>query len=214
MNPSYRLDKLNRVARRRIARLRTVVSPMGLPATPEQDRAMSWAMIEADNLWAGFLRAYYLSTTGHAVTLSGHKIVLSTRSFPNFQAALRYAVLQKDPKFRRPFITRRDEPAWHDTRNLHKLLRNLGASNLAVIQKGLAYKTNFYDLLHTIRNFYAHRCDDTSRKASNVGIKLGLSAMANLHATEIMCSKLSKRPQNVATDWLDDIGNVIDLLCS
>jgi hypothetical protein len=78
----------------------------------------------------------------------------------------------------------------------------------------LAYKTNFYMLLPTIRNFYAHRCDDTFRRAGNVGIRLGLSATPNLHATEIMCSRLPKRPQNVATDWLDDIGNIIDLLCA
>jgi len=78
----------------------------------------------------------------------------------------------------------------------------------------LAYRTDFYNLLPTIRNFYAHRCDETFRKAGNVGIRLGLSAVPNLHATEIMCSKLSKRPHNIATDWLDDIGNVIDILCA
>lgn len=214
MNPSYRLDKLNAVARRRVAKLRVLVSPMSLPATPEQDRTMSWAMIEADNIWASFLRAYYLSATGQASTASGHRIVLSKPQFLNFDAALRYAILQKNPKFRKPVVTRRDEPAWHDTRIFLKLLRSLGASNLSDVQRALAYRTAFYDLLPTIRNFYAHRCEDTFRKAGKVGIKLGLSATPNLHATEIMCSKLAKRPQNVATDWLDDIGNVIDLLCA
>lgn len=190
------------------------MSPLSLPATPEADRDMAWAIIEAANLWAGFLRAFYLSSTGRATTMSGNTISLSAIAFPNFQAALRYAVVQKYPGFGKPTVTRRDEPPWHDTKNFLKLLGKLGASNLADVQKALAYKTAFYDLLPTIRNFYAHRCDETFRKAGNVGIKLGLSAMPTLHATEIMCSKLSKRPQNVATDWLDDIGNVIDLMCS
>ena len=178
---------------------------------------MSWAIIEATNLWAGFLRAYYLSATGKAATRSGHRISLTSATapkFPNFQAALRYAVIQKYHHFGKPTVSRRDEPPWHDTKNFLNLLQKLGASNLASVQKALAYKTAFYDLLPTIRNFYAHRCDETSRKAANVGIKLGLSAMPNLRATQIMCSRLSKRPQNVATDWLDDIGNVIDLMCS
>jgi hypothetical protein len=214
VNPSYRLDKLNTVARRRIARLRLIVSPLSLPATPEADRAIAWAIIEADNLWAGFLRAYYLSATIHARTASGGKIALSSAAFPDLQSALKFAARLKDPKFKKSFVSRRDEPAWHNTTDFLKLLQRIGVSNLPRVQAGLAYGTTFFNHLRTIRNFYAHRCDDTSRKAGGVGIKLGLSATPSLHATQIMCTRLPKRPQNIATDWLDDIGNVIDLLCA
>ena len=213
MNPSYRLDKLNAAARRRIARLRLVVRPLSLPATPEADRALAWAIIEADNLWAGFLRAYYLSATIRAKTVSGGKIALSLASFPDLASALKFAAQLKDPKFKKSTVSRRDEPAWHNTTDFLKLLQRIGASNLPTVQAGLAYGTTFFNHLRTIRNFYAHRCDDTSRKAGSVGIKLGLSATPSLHATQIMCTRLPKRPQNIATDWLDDIGNVIDLLC-
>ena len=214
MNPSHRLDKLNGAARRRIARLRSIVSPLSVPANPEADRAVAWAIIEADNLWAGFLRAYYLSATIHAKTVSGGKIALTSAAFPDLQSALKFAARLKDPKFRKPVVTRRDEPAWHNTADFLKLLQRVGASNLPRVQAGLAYGTTFFNHLRTIRNFYAHRCDDTSRKAGIVGIKLGLSATPSLHATQIMCTRLPKRPQNIATDWLDDIGNVIDLLCA
>ncbi len=213
MNPSYRLEKLNRAARRRIARLRSSVSPLSLPATPEGDRAVAWAIIEADNLWAGFLRAYYLSATIHAKTVSGGKITLTSAAFPDLQAALKFAARLKDPKFKKPVVSRRDEPAWHNTADFLKLLQNIGVSNLPRVHAALAYGTTFFNHLRTIRNFYAHRCDDTSRKAGGVGIKLGLSATPSLHATQIMCTRLPRRPQNIATDWLDDIGNVIDLLC-
>jgi len=214
VNPSYRLEKLNRTARRRIVRLRSVVSPLSLPATPEADRAVAWAIIEADNLWAGFLRAYYLSAAIHAKTVSGGKITLSSAAFPSLQSALKFAARLKDPKFKKSVVSRRDQPAWHNTSDFLRLLQRIGASNLPRIQAGLAYGTAFFNHLRTIRNFYAHRCDDTSRKAGNVGIRLGLSATPNLHATQIMCARLPKRPQNIATDWLDDIGNVIDLLCA
>jgi hypothetical protein len=215
VNPSYRLEKLNRVARRRITKLRSVVRALSLPLPPEADRAVAWAIIEALNVWASFLRAYYLSAAIHAKTRSGTKIALSSGAFPDAQAALKFAVQYlKDPKFKKSFVSRRDEPTWHNTSDFLKLLRKVGASNILVIQAGLAYRTTFFIFLPTIRNFYAHRCDDTSRKAGNVGVKLGLSATPNLHATEIMCSTLPRRPQNIATDWLDDIGNVIDLLCS
>lgn len=213
MNPSYRLEKLRRVARTRIARLRSVVSVLRLPTAPESDRAMAWVTIEALNLWAGFLRAYYLSAATHARTTSGTRITLSRASFSDIQAALRFAVQVFDPGFRRSTISRRDEPAWHDTGNFLRLLRTVGVSNISQVQAALAYRTTFTSHLATIRNFYAHRCDETSRKAGKVGIRLGLATTPNLHATEIMCSRLPSRPQNVATDWLDEINNTIELLC-
>jgi hypothetical protein len=134
-------------------------------------------------------------------------------AFPNLDAALKFAARAKDPNFKKSFVSRRDEPAWHNTSDFFKLVQQIGASNLPRIQAGLAYSTTFFNNLPTIRNFYAHRCDDTFRKAGNVGVRLGLSATPDLHATEIMCSRLPRRPQNIATDWLDDIANVIDLIC-
>jgi hypothetical protein len=215
VNPSYRLGKLRKVAHRRIAKLRPTVSMLSLPLAPESDRILAWAMIEALTLWAGFLRAYYLSATIHAKTSSGAKITLSTSSFSDIQSALRFAVqLLKDPKFRKNSVSRRDEPAWHNTSSYLRLLQRIGVSNLSQVRAAFAYRTTVFDHLPTIRNFYAHRCDDTSRKVGNVGIRLGLTTTPSLHATEIMCSRLPKRPQNVATDWLDDIRNVIDLLCA
>ena len=215
MNPSYRLEKLNAAARHRITRLRTAVGPLSLPVSPDADRLVAWTMIEARNLWAGFLRAYYLSAAIHARTMSGKKIEFVSAALPDVPSALRFAVRYlKDPTFKKAFVSRRDEPTWDNANDFLRLLRGVGASNLPRIQAGFAYTTTFFIFLPTIRNFYAHRCDDTSRKAGNVGVKLGLSAIPNLHATEIMCSRLSKRPQNIATDWLDDIGNVIDLLCT
>ena len=74
MNPSYRLEKLNRAARRRITKLRTVVGPLSLPVSPEADRLVAWTIIEARNLWASFLRAYYLSNE------SGSKLEYSAGS--------------------------------------------------------------------------------------------------------------------------------------
>jgi len=172
-------------------------------------------MIEALNVWASFLRAYYLSAVIHAKTASGTRINLSSAAFADIQAALRFAVQYlRDPKFKKTFVSRRDEPPWHNVADFLRLSQRIGISTLGRVQAGLAYQTTFFNYLPTIRNFYAHRCDDTSRKVGNVGVRLGLSALPNLHATEIMCSRLPRRPQNIAADWLDDIGNVIDLLCS
>jgi len=215
VNASHRLDKLNRTAKKRITKLRGLVSHFSSPTTTDQDRIVAWAVVESLNLWTGFLRAYYLSGAIGARTPLGGRVIYKSVSFPNTQAAIRHAIrVAKDAKFNKSNISRRDEPTWHDKRIFLSLLRKVDASNLPQIYAAFSTGVNFFDFLPTVRNFYAHRCDETFRKATKVGVKLGLATMPKLRPTEIMCAKLPKRPSNVITDWLDDMANVIDLLCS
>ncbi len=215
VNPSRRLAKLQRRAGRRIARLRCLVDSLSLPPTAEKDRTVAWVVIEARNLWAGFLRAYYLSGARGTRTASGTPVSLVTLTFPDARAALIYSVrLLKSPGFSRSSVRRQDEPPWHVYSDYLRLCRTVGFSNLAQINSAFSYTTTFFELLTPVRNFYAHRCDETFRKAGQVGVKLGLSSKPDLRPTEIMCSKLPGRPQNIVTDWLDDIGNVIQLFCA
>lgn len=214
MNSSGRLSKLHSAATRRALKLRSLVEAFGLPATAEKDRVVAWVVIEAVNLWGGFLRAYYLSGAIKARTGSGVPVYFA-RTFASRQAALTHAVrLLKNPKFNKKTIVRRDEPAWHDVGNFLKLATSVGLSNLAQVQTALAYRTNFFGLLAPVRNFYAHRSDETCRRAANVGVRLGLAATPRMRATEILCSRLPRRPENVITDWLYDMESVIDLMCS
>lgn len=110
-------------------------------------------------------------------------------------------------------ITGRDEPPWHDSRIFLKLEELVGASNLTQVHAAFGTRSSFVSFLPVVRNFYAHRCQETNLKAARVGIKLGLSAKPEMRATRILCSKLPRRPENVLTDWLDDMSNVIELLC-
>jgi len=215
MNPSPRLSKLQVSGHRRVARLRSLVEPLGLPATAEKDRQVAWVVIEARNLWAGFLRAYYLSGAINTRTSSGARVSFASTPLPSVSAALIYAVrLLKVKTFSSTTVRRQDEPAWHNISGYLKLCTSVGISNLPQIYAALSYPTTFFELLTPVRNFYAHRCNETVRKAGKVGVKLGLAATPNLRASQIMCSKLPRRPQNVITDWLDDIEAVIDLFCS
>ena len=215
MNASHRLRKLSTAAKGRIARIRFRAKQLSLPATPDKDVVAGWAVIESLNVWAGFLRAYYLSGAIRTRTVSGVRITFTAAAFPSSQAALIFAVKKlKTKHFSKPVVSRRDEPAWHNSKDIRALLRGLGVSNLPQVYAAFSYSTKFFDFLPTIRNFYAHRCDETFRKAALIGVRLGLTATPQLRPTEIMCSKLSKRPENVLTDWLDDMASVIDLLCS
>jgi len=212
---THRLNKLHTAAVNRITRLRSLVSHCSGPVTPETDRVISWTVIEALNLWSGFLRSYYLSGAITTRSNLGTKVVFTSKTFPNAEAAMRFAIITKKKKtFTGPIVSRRDEPPWHDAGILFDLLRLLSVSNLPQVRAAFSTNAAFINDLAVVRNFYAHRCDETFRKAARVGVRLGLTATPRLRATEIMCSRLPSRPQNVITDWLDDMRTVIDLLCS
>ncbi len=214
MNPSHHLEDLNRAAEKRIWKLKSRVSGLGTAVGLDEDARLAWAAIEARNLWAGFLRAYYLSGAIHARTRSGNRVHFTSAAFPNLESALHFAILVKNPDFKKTTFTRYDEPAWHNTKYFVQIQKKAGASNLPQVFAALAAGSAFHQPLTTLRNFYAHRCDETFIAAAQVGVKLGLTTKPELRPSKILCSRLPKRPQNVFTDWLDDMTNVFELLCA
>lgn len=215
MNPSPLLAKLHHAATARVRKLRALVSTSALPVSGSSDRVVSWATIEANNLWAEFLRAYYLSGSIGTRAPSGNAIRFTAVTFPDKQAALRYAIkVLKEPNFKKPVVRRRDEPAWHDVNNFIKLTGKVGISNVAQVQAALSYSTSFFEFLTPFRNFYAHRCAETCERAAAVGVALGMTSTARLRASVILCSRLPHHSESVLTEWLHDMEAVMDLLCS
>jgi hypothetical protein len=213
MNPTHRLEKLNYSASKRIQKLQSRVRHLSVPITFEDDVQVAWTVLEASNLWAAFLRAYYLSGAIRARTRSGKAVRFTARTFLNTEGALRFAIQTlKNPQFVNKTITRYDEPAWANVKNFINLQKAVAATNLQDVYGALALGSTFATNLKDVRNFYAHRCDETFRKAASVGIRLGLTSRPELRAGKILCTRLPRRPQNIITDWLDDMANVFDLL--
>jgi hypothetical protein len=173
---------------------------------------VAYAAIEAHNLWASFARAFYLSCVLRATRETGIPITITAPGLLTTSDAIQYAVRLLKPRLTTgPPFTRRDEPVWHDPNTLLKLLSSLGASNLLEVQAALSYPTKVFRLLPTVRNFFAHRNEETAQKSSGVARSLGLSG--KLKPGEVLCSVLPGRPQNVLADWLDDLRAVMTLLC-
>lgn len=214
MNPSHRLENLNRAADKRILKLKQRVSGLSVAIGLDDDARLAWAVIEARNLWAGFLRAYYLSGAIRTRTRSGNWVRLTSATFPNLNYALLFAIKAKNPAFKKATFTRYDEPPWHNIGDFVAIQQKAGASNLGQVYAAIAAGSTFAQPLTTLRNFYAHRSNDTFLAAAQVGVKLGLATKPELRACKILCSRLPKRPQTVLTDWLDDMANVFDLLCA
>jgi hypothetical protein len=215
MNPSHRLSALHRSATKRLKKLRANASALHFPVNPNEDLTVAWTTIESANLWSGFLRAYYLSGAIRTKTISGAIVKFQSAKFADIASAMRFAIQNlKNRSFSKPTISRRDEPTWHDHAAFLKLQKAVSPTNLRQVYAAFSIRMTFPSFLPTVRNFYAHRCDETFRKATGVAVKLGMATKPKLRPTTIVCSRLPKRPQNLLTDWLDEMKDVIDLLCS
>lgn len=203
---------LSRSVERRAVALRQLVE--GLPTTPSPvaDRLVAYTTIEALNLWAQFSRAFYLACCFGAVSRSGQPVSVAIY-FGTRDDALTHAVRTMGSSRKSgPPWTRRDEPTWHDPNVVLKLLGSLKASNLGNVQGAFGYQTRVFRDLPTVRNFYAHRNEETARKVGTLARRFGQSSRRR--PTELMCTRLGNRPQTILADWLDDIRNVVVLVCS
>jgi hypothetical protein len=104
------------------------------------------------------------------------------------------------------------EPTWHDPTTLSQLSRQLALSIDAQVQGALSLPTRVFQHLPTVRNFYAHRNEDTSERLARVARALGLRPRSR--ATELMLSFAPARPQNVLADWIDEVRVVAETLCA
>lgn len=205
------LGKLRQTATRRLARLKIDVETCPLPLSRAGDRIMASVTIEAANIWSATGRCFYVSSCLRAKRTNGLRVSMLAQAVDsvtaiNFAMATLKASTPGGPPWRR-----RDEPAWHETATLLKLMRALGASNLSAVSTALSIKTRVFNDLPVFRNFFAHRNDDT---VSRVGrIARGYRISPNLRPSEILATAVPGRPQRLLSDWLDDLSYAITLLC-
>lgn len=202
MRQSSGFWRLKGAAIQRAVRLRVLASPLVLPVYDRVDRDVAYLTIETSNLWASFARSLFLSSVFCAKRAGGGKVKCST-VLPSVKDAISFSVATIKP--------RGTEPNWGDPFILLRLLGAIGASNFADVKAALSYPTNVFRDLPTMRNFFAHRDEGTARKTARVARAAGVNVQ--LRPSEILCSRSPGRPQNVITDWIDDVRNIIELAC-
>lgn len=204
MRQSRELKVLHRRANKHALRLRRFVEQLKPPLAAPDDRLVAFVTTECLSLWSNFSRSYYLSCMHGAKRILGGRVALASVAVNSNSDALNFSKHQ--------FTYRRNnEPVWHEPRTLLKLFRAAGASNLTQVQAALSVSPLVFKELPTIRNFFAHRCEETAKNATNLARRLGVSV--GLRPSEIMCTQLPGRPQGVLADWIDDIRNAIEVAC-
>lgn len=212
MRPHRYYSQLHRSSAVRLITLREKVNRLTPTTCSLNDDRISFVAIEAMNVWASFARAYYLSWFLRPLTISGKRVICSNH-FRLFEDALIFAIRRlRSRNYSGVRPSRRDEPTWYEPRTLLTLAADIGVSNLNEVQVAFSLGATYPTNLPTVRNFFAHRNDETFRKVRDRAILLGLGG--NLRPSEFVCTALPSRPQNLISDWLDEIRLTIELLCT
>jgi hypothetical protein len=108
-------------------------------------------------------------------------------------------------------ITPRDEPAWQDRSIFLRIVRGLGLSNEPAITAAIGVSAQTLANLPVIRNFYAHRTEDTAKKTAAVQLRYGFSG--SIHPTEFLASRVGTQPHAILRYLVEDISISITTAC-
>ena len=178
------------------------------------DMFVSHTVIGLHNWWSSFCRTYFLSvSTG---TKIGRRTTTTVPALKTHADALLAAVAYVNrgkPWFKCPAtVSRREEPTWYDAPTLAGLVGALQCTEQNTAQGALGFIARTAVDLTIIRNFYAHRNDDTARKVQPIARRYLLPA--STHPTHLLLARAPRRPQRILSDWLDDIRFVVDYVSS
>lgn len=206
MRPFTDLSKFRSAFDYRLLRLRKSYASILSGADPNPRQGLPFVVIELDNLVLSGLREYTLSTLRGARTVGGIRIKVNQQFGPSDQiGAFIMSVVQNYTyqKLGQPAsVSRTQEPTIRDPRQTEKVLVQCGASNLVSLQNALALNTSLFSDLATLRNFYAHRNEDTWRKVRNKALNMGAYTIS--HPDQLSIHLIPGRPVSVLQDWLDD----------
>ena len=211
MAPTKNLSSLFERGKVRAERLQILaLSALTIPF-PSRDRVFSYVVIETQNLWAEFSRCFALSCVQMPTSITGQPVTLANKAIRNSGDVLVTAVRYRYGRKARKPMTRRDEPGWHDTSLLLNVCSEMGCSNLPTVRSALSTGATVFADLPKVRNFFAHRNDETKSQARDVSLRYALPRLP--HPTLILSSTPSGRPQPLIADWIDDVSVTMELMC-
>jgi hypothetical protein len=186
-----------------------LVQVLSRPASTEDDRIAAFVTIEAVNSWASFSRAFYVSCALGALRANGKRVAVGIAGLNTPTDALLLAT-KRLKGFKGHTVTRRDEPAWHKVNNLITLCGHLGASNLPEVVAAFGYATKAFDCLPTLRNFFAHRNQDTCQECTVMATSIPVPPFRR--PADIAVHRDYAKPMNVLSGWIRDMTFVADQL--
>jgi len=203
------LAPLTRRAYRKLSMQARAAASLAGANHAEADAAASRLTIDALNTWGEFVRAYLVCALEGGRTLGGNRVRTTFPKGTTLEAALRAhpKLLKRLPGAR---LTRRDEPTWFSKAVILDVFSAVGVTTLSQVRAALSLPSRSIDDLPTLRNFYAHRNEETADKARRLARRYGLAAPR--HPTELVRIRLLRRSATLLEDWLFELAEIVDTM--
>lgn len=221
MRPAQYYGVLHNAAKRRLFKLRTLADDAVISRRNNfffaSNQLVSFVTLELHTLIANFFRAYYLSIVLSPRTEGGVRITCNPviRIYEDAIDAAMKACKQKQWAKAAGVKTwsRYDEPKWHETNTLLRSCFEISSTNYSTVVAALSIPTRMFDHLTIFRNFFAHRNESTSSRASQIAVT-SYGIYSESMPVNILLTPAYGRPQELIFDWIDDANNAFDLLCA
>jgi hypothetical protein len=206
------LRKLRLAALRRLKRVEQSVLPLSRDYRMRK-MTVAYCIIEIVGLLNSFVRALYVSSVLGATHASG-QITSCSQFFSAPIDALRFAVIWRFKRTGRsgspPPYNRTNEPAWHWLNNIAALAHDISLSNESTILSALSRGGSSLDHFILVRNFFAHRNEDTLAAANQTLYAYAITPKDSLE--ESVCSPVPGFNVTLLELWLGDLTDTIDLM--
>jgi hypothetical protein len=176
---------------------------------PKRDQVLQQAAIDSLNVWGRYCRYFYLSCALGGRDGNGNSVMLTNPKLPSVEQAITLAIHTVSPNKAwnpGPFGVR-DEPDWKVPAVFLNAMAALQPANLTMVQAALSVPTAATSRLVVFRNFYAHRSQDTARKALQQGVQMGV---VGTHPGDVLLSVPTT--DSLITEWVFDLQLMIDLM--
>lgn len=215
MRPTRNLSKLYISARRRLTRLRAIVQHAHTgPSGDDREAQIAFVTIEMLNLWANFMRSYYLSCMYSAVSRRRSQITAKPSRQTENQAmgfAVRHWRPRATPRADGSWQSR-DEPTWHDPNQIIPIMRAQGLSSLTDFEAAFSTGDRTFIDLPVFRNYFGHRNGRSQVAAQNLAPHYGIPVTKR--PSDILLFRPLSRHQLLILDWVDHVLFTIEYLCT
>jgi hypothetical protein len=199
------LAKLHDAVQYRLKRIKDRFASVAARPLTDRNMVVTTCVIELDNMNICALREFTISSLRRARTVRRHRVTVNRPFGRETEIAAYILSVVNTVKFSRTTPTdlnRNEEPTVRDPKDTEKVLINCGASNLPSLQRALALNVGVFRDLSTVRNFYAHRNENTCRKVRDKARALGAPPVS--HPDELVQSAIAGRPVSIFEDWMGE----------
>jgi hypothetical protein len=182
---------------------------LGASSPKERDIVATYVAMEALNAWALFSRSFYLSCALGTRTELNERVVVATVT-DHIGFAIKHFKKSAKPNSSGTWH-RRDEPTWHDPNVLMTVCKSLGCSIQSELEAAFSLRQTVFKNLPVLRNFFAHRNEETSRAARNIGPQYTLPT--SLPPAELLLAVSPGGYASLILTWLDEMRITAEIIC-